>query len=690
MPKSNAVRALPSLLAATSLLAAFAGCATDPLAEAELRRAVSDAAPREAADASRHPDMRETTRRPGVERLGINPSFMPELEKMAGPGAYRGQEIPIDENLMGEKTRVLRVSLQRALRTAAENNLALQFSRLAPAISEAELVSAQAAFDWTYTSNLTWNDQDEPRVASNLNRSANATQEQTTTWNNGLRKQLVTGAQLQVQQELIYRDDDSPGQTAVPDRSYQNGVTLQLDQPLLRGAGSEVALAEVRLAQNAERDKIASLKRDMIRTLTDTEKTYWSLVRAERDLRILEKHMERGMEVQRQVRERAQLDATPAQIADATARVEQRRADVIRARTALRQTSDKFKGLINDPELPVGSEVLVIASDEPVDAPFQFSLLESIQSAVENRPEIDQAILSIDDTAIRKVVADNARLPKLDMRFQNKWTSLENSADSAFEETFSGKFVDWVVGLAFEQPIGNRRAEADYRKRTLERQQAVLSYKNTVQQVMLEVKSSLQSLTTQYQLIEQTRASRIAATEVLRAFLVEKDTKAAYTVERLDLELTHQERLAQAEREEVIALTDYHNALADFYSAIGRTLERNGIIFDVPSASQRRAIESMRKPIVPPPVELKPGEIKTTPYEDSLITEPGTGKEVPAEGAPPTGTIEEPSDSLIPPGASEPRPETTPGSTPPAEPQAQPATPPATPPAEPAPKGPSR
>ena len=37
---------------------------------------------------------------------------MTELEKMAGPGAYKGQEIPIDENLMFEKTRVLRVSLQ--------------------------------------------------------------------------------------------------------------------------------------------------------------------------------------------------------------------------------------------------------------------------------------------------------------------------------------------------------------------------------------------------------------------------------------------------------------------------------------------------------------------------------------------------------------------------------------------------
>ncbi|MBL8761099.1 MAG: TolC family protein [Phycisphaerae bacterium] len=669
MPTPTNVRRLSTifdsarLVAATGLLAALAGCATDPLSEDELRRAVSDAAPREAADASRLPEVRQTTRSPGVDRLGINPSFMPELERMAGPGAYQGQEIPIDENLMGEKTRVLRVNLQRALRTAAENNLALQFSRLSPAIGESEVVAAQAAFDWTYTSGLTWNDQDEPRVASSLNRSANATQEQTTTWNNGLRKQLASGAQLQVQQELIYRDDDSPGQSAVPDRGYQSGVTLQLDQPLLRGAGSEVALAEVRLAQNAEREKVAALKRDMIRTLTDVEKTYWSLVRAERDLRILQKHLERGMEVQRQVRERAQLDATPAQIADATARVEQRRADVIRARTALRQTSDRFKGLINDPEVPVGSEVLLVAADDPVDAPFQFSLLESIQSAIENRPELDQAILSIDDTAIRKVVADNARLPKLDLRLQSKWTALDAGADSAVEDTFGGDFVNYVVGLAFEQPIGNRRAEADFRRRSLERQQAVLSYKNTVQQVMLEVKSSLQSLTTQYQLIEQTRASRVAASEVLRAFLVEKDTKAAYTVERLDLELSHQERLAQAEREEVIALTDYHNALADYYSATGRTLERNSIIFDAPTASQRRAIESMRRPIVPAPVEVRPGEMEGTPSEDSLIVEPG--------------------DSLVPPGASDARPETA-EDRPVAEPVAEPV--PDSPPGEPAPE----
>ncbi len=647
-------RTVPSLLATTSLLVALAGCASDPLSEDELRRSVSDAAAREAADASRRPEKRQTTRTPGVERLGINPSFMQELERMAGPGAYRGQEIPMDENLMGEKTRVLRVSLQRALRCAAENNLALQFSRLAPAISESQYVAAQAAFDWTYTSNLTWNDQDEPQVASNLNRNANAVQQQVSTWNNGLRKQLVTGAQLQVQQELLYRDIDSPGQTALPERSYQNGVTIQLDQPLLRGAGSEVALAEVRLAQNDERDKIASLKRDMIRTLSDAEKTYWALVRAERDLRILQKHLERGMEVQRQVRERAQLDATPAQIADATARVEQRRADVLRARTALRQTSDRFKGLINDPELPVGSEVLVIAADDPVDAPFQFSLLESIQTAIENRPEIDQAILSIDDTSIRKVVADNARLPKLDLRLQSKWSALDTSGADSVRNTFNGDFVDYVVGLAFEQPIGNRRAEADYRRRSLERQQAVISYKNTVQQVLLEVKSSLESLTTQYQLIEQTRASRVAASEVLRAFLVEKDTKAAYTVERLDLELTHQERLAQAEREEVQALTDYHNALADYYAAIGRTLERNSIIFDVPSAARRRAVESLRRPIVPPPVEIRPGEIDMGAYTDPLITAPAEATEPAPAG------VDEPSGSGNRPVPTEPRQEAPP------------------------------
>lgn len=570
-----------STLAAITLALLAGGCET-PIAidtNRSLRDSAIATARREAADAQRKPARRATDREDQLKEMGIKPELMPELEKMAGPKAYIKGDLPPDTDLLGEPIRVRRISLERSIATAANNNLSVQFARLAPAISEAQLVNAQAAFDWVFFSNLNWNNQNQPR--SSTFGAASPFQQQATQFNTGLRRPLTTGGQLTVQQELNYIDDTTRNSTVRPNPNSLVGVTLQIDQPLLRGAGSDVALAETRIARNAERGSIASLRRDLIKNITDTEKAYWQLFRSARDVQILKQLLDRGTLTASQVKGRIDLDATPSQIADSTARVERRRADLLRAQAALRQSSDRLKALINDPEVPVGSEVLLMPSDEAIDAPLEFSLLDLIETAITDRPEIEQAILSIDDTAIRKVVADNSRLPRLDLRLQSRFNALGGNPGPVYSDVLNGTFVDYLIGLAFEQPIGNRKAESEYRRRNLERTQAVLSYRNTVQQILVEVKSALVSVTTNYKLITQTRDSRIAASDVLRSLLVEKQLTKAYTVERLDLELNRQESLAAAEREEVQAITDYNSAVADLYAAIGRTLSRNKIDFKV-------------------------------------------------------------------------------------------------------------
>jgi outer membrane protein TolC len=137
-------------------------------------------------------------------------------------------------------------------------------------------------------------------------------------------------------------------------------------------------------------------------------------------------------------------------------------------------------------------------------------------------------------------------------------------------------------------PLGNRRAEAQFRQRRLERLQSVLSYRNTVQQVVGEVKSALNRLTLNYSLIEQVKTSRTAASENLRVLLVEKEQGGGFTVERLDIELNRQESLAAAEREENEALTEYNIAIAELFQAMGTTLERNNVEFVVPGGDEPR------------------------------------------------------------------------------------------------------
>lgn len=597
------------------LLVLLSGCADDvwQKSESDLRRTVTESAQRETADAARVPQQQTLKRESGVGRLEIPDQFMPELEKMAGPASYpplhefRNQIEQAGRDLVDRPIHTVGVSLQSAVRTGVENNLAVQFARLAPAVSEAQVVAAQAAFDWVFFSNLDYANTDEPRIRQTIGSTTFggiATTEQNVRNTSGVRRPLISGGQLTVQQELTYIDNDSPNQSNSPDPANQLGYTLQFDQPLLRNFGSGVTLAEVRLTRNAERNSVQQLRRDLIRTITDIERTYWQLVRAQRELQIVYRLYERGVEVRDILRKRRDLDANSAQIADAVARTERRRADVMRSQNQIRQLSDRLKSLINDPRMAVGSEVIVAPVDQAIDAPIEYSLLDAIQTAINNRPEVAQAILSIDDTSIRQNVADNQRLPRLDLRLQTRFNSLEENMGTAYGEVFDGQFISYLLALQFEQPLGNRKAEADFRRRRLERSQAVLSYRNTIQQVLTEVKNALNNITTNYRLIEQTQISRFAAAEVLRTLRIENEKLRGLTVERLDLELTRQESLASAERDEIAALTDYNISIAEMHAALGTALERNHIDFVVPQVDEsqvRSRTKSAKKTDEPAP-----------------------------------------------------------------------------------------
>jgi len=409
-----------------------------------------------------------------------------------------------------------------------------------------------------------------------------AARAQSVGYETGLRKRLTTGGQIAVSQGQTYTDDDSPGQELTPDPSNAALVSLRLDQPLLRNFGSDVSTADIRLTRNAERATVLDLKASMIQTVTETERAYWRLGQARRNLDVVQRLLQRGIETRDVLKGRMGFDAKPAEYSDAVARVERRRAQLIRAQNLLRLSSDRLKQLVNDPELTVGGEALLLPIDEAPDAPITFSLLDTLSQAMQSRPEVQRAVLQIDDAAIRQRVADNARLPALDLALQAQFHGLDESAGNAYEQVNEGKFVDYLVGMAFEQPLGNRAAEAGYRQRQLERVRAATAYRRSVQQVVVDVKASLRNVATNYQLIEQTRASRLAAAENLRTLEVQEKTIQSLTPDFLDLKFRRQESLAEAEIEEIAALTDYSIAVAELAASQGVTLERNRVNFIVP------------------------------------------------------------------------------------------------------------
>lgn len=581
----------PRAILGAFALATAAGC-SNPLQRqttGDLRDSIEQSTSRELAPAEARPQPEQLTRAPG--EVDFPPERMEELAKMAGPTAYGAELPPLGPDLLNQAQAgaMFRIDLQQAVARAVSHNLGAQAARLDPAISEARVVAASAAFDWVFFANGRWDRVDEPlttQVIGGVAVGVGANESQSVGYTTGIRKRTTSGGVVSIAQGLTYTDNKTSGASYFPDPSNRAILTLDIQQPLLRGAGSDVALAEVRLAENTERRSVQTLKATLIETITETERAYWRLVQAQRNLQILQRLVERGIETRDVLKSRLAFDVKPAEYSDAVATVERRRADVIRAINLLRLSSDRLKFLMNDPELTIGSETLLVAADDAIDQPISFSLLDSMTRALASRPEVQDAILNIDDASIRSTLADNARLPMLDMAFRATFNGLDADVDGAYGDVSEAQFVDFLLQLAFEQPIGNREAEANYRARQLERLRTVIAYRDVIRTVVFEVKAALRNLGTNYRLIEQTRSARLAAAENLRTLLVQEQTIQSLTPSFLDLKLRRQESLAQAEQDELAALIDYNIAMADYHQSLGDALERNRIRFVVPDAGE--------------------------------------------------------------------------------------------------------
>lgn len=506
-----------------------------------------------------------------------------KINRSSGPNAYADEQLVVGPDLMGEsESPVVHMDLQKAVQMASRNNLDVTLARLAPAISEARIIQAEAIFDVNYFAEYNYNNLDTPAPPATI-ADFGATRTREAIFRTGIRKNLTTGGQIELSTDWSRRFR-SPTVALINTIDNAN-LALTLTQPLLRNFGSDVTMAEIHLTRNARKNDRQRLRQTLLDTAANTEAAYWNLVFARHQLHVATK-LYRNTEVERKrLKERLALDVKPATYTEVLSRTEQRRAEVIRNQNQLRQASDRLKILINDNDLSISGETLILPSNSPVDAPVNFSVVDAVTAALRNRPEMQSALLAINDATIRQRVADNQRLPELNLNATIRYNGIGNDFAQTYETIGDGSFIDYLIGLQFEIPLGNRLAEAQARRFSLERSGSVVAYQITARDVVIEVKEALRDLHSAFALIGATQSARWAAARSLETIQAEEDAGARLTPEFINLKLDRQERLAGAELSEMQSLVGYNNAVAIFYRSIGTLLERNRITFaDLPVA----------------------------------------------------------------------------------------------------------
>ncbi|MBX2851553.1 MAG: TolC family protein [Phycisphaeraceae bacterium] len=502
-------------------------------------------------------------------------------DEMSGADAYADQTLDPGASLLtSDETPTVNLDLQSAIRKAIENNLDLRVAKLNPQISALQIEQAEAVFDSVLFADASLTELDTPQPPGAIPGLSGDQQSDTRTLSTGIRKDLTTGGRVTAQVDLT-RNQQTPSFFGV-NSFYGSDLIVQLEQPLLRGFGSDVSRANIELAGIANKADRVALQQSMMDLANAIEQTYWQLVAARSSLLVQQRLLDRTVAMRDKLEPRFGFDLLLADLNEVNARVDQRYADVLRSQQNVRVLSDQLKRLINDPELPIIDETLVEPSDAPADEVIAFNLLDQVTAALRSRPEIETALLAIDDADVRRVVADNAQLPILNLVASATANGLDvNDPGDALGNATDFDYIDYVLGVQFERPWGNRSAESLFEQRTLERQRALENYRSQAQLVTLEVKDALRSVGTNYRLIDTTRSQRRASALSLEVAGVQLEkggrNEAETFTTRVDRVLARQDALAQAELAEVQALSDYMIAVSELRRATGTSLKQAGV-----------------------------------------------------------------------------------------------------------------
>jgi outer membrane protein TolC len=508
--------------------------------------------------------------------------------------------------LLSDEGEKASLSLPECVALALANNTDLRIQRLGPVAATAEVRSARSVFDPQLFADITYSRNsdaatsvltaggfpfgdgdpgEEPtdlRVQQIFQQGFGA--------NVGVRKTLLSGGLLSLEWDNS-RLSANPSIVNPLIPRYDTFLGLSLSQPLLRDFGWRYALLLVDVAQTEEQASYHRYKAGLADIIVAVESAYWSLVAAIQAVRVQEQSLALAQELQRQNEGKYKVGTLPrTAVLEAKTEVASREATLIRAINLRTIAHDQLRAVINSTDPATGKLLMIEPTDAPDITPYPIDLKSSLESALENRPELAAARLDVESRGLERKVAQNQILPRLnfigeigvkglsgkDVGITQVNPGLEGSYDRALEFLPDGRFYDYLVGATIEIPLSNAEAKANYALAKVNFEQSRLSLSKLEEQITLEIKEAVSNLSTDLKSIDATRIARELAEENVRNQQARYDVGLATTKDLLDF----QDQLTTARFREIEALTRYNIDLSRLRRVEGTLLTARNVLIE--------------------------------------------------------------------------------------------------------------
>ena len=554
-----------------------------------------------------------------------DPSEMKQLPVPSVAPEYRGQQKPLPElrRVGVDMTQQHPLSLREALAMALDNNKDIEVARENVKIAEFDLLGAHGAYDPRFNTTAFYERVETP-ISSFLTGGQNGSITQNDFTGSARFEGLTPkfGGSYHFDFSSIRLTTNNSFAALNP--QFPSSLTFSYVQPLVRGFKFDNARRQIEIGKKNLSLTDAQFRQRAIEAITNVQRAYWDLVFALRSLQVQRDAVSVArtqLEHNRRLVNEGQL--APIDLIASESQIASYEQGVFSALEDVTRFENTLKNLVaKDQKASIWGDSIVPTDSVDLSVP-QISLPDALKTAMENRPELQQAevlkeINKIDQrfykdqtkpaidlvgsyglTGLAGSVASGvnpfsvssqlvrdrvdqlsvlAGLPILEVTPPTTFSpNLVGSYGQSLENLLANRYNNFKVGVQINFPLRNRTAEAQLGRSLVEGQRIATQREQLEQNIQVEVRNSLQSV-------------RSAETRLRAAIATREFNEQQYASEQRKLDagqstvflvLERQTALTTAKGLELKAQTDLNKAIADLQKATGNSLSVNSIVVRV-------------------------------------------------------------------------------------------------------------
>jgi outer membrane protein len=453
------------------------------------------------------------------------------------------------------------MSLADCIQESVQHNFDVQVQRYNPQISLFELNGAYGGYDPVFSVSGLHSHNNPAEIGTN----AVFVSEQNS-FNSSLAGAAPWGMTYNLSANVVKNYDTSPENSG-------GTVQAQVVQPLLKNFWMDSTRLTIRVAKNRLKFSEQGLRAQLITTVSAVENAYYELIFAQTNVLVQQQALDLAQTQLDQDRQRVQLGSlAPLDVQQDEAQAASSKANLIAAQNTRSVDQNALKNLLTENysqwhDTDIQPTATLAAPEQ------SFDLQDSWGKGMTERPDLLQARLNVEQQGIVLKFDRNQIFPELDLLGTFGYNGAGTGFNDAFAEFNEANRPFYSYGAQLSVPLSNIRARNTAKSDKATLQQIVLTLKQLEQNIMVGIDNAVKAAQSAYESVDATREARIYAEAALDAeqkkYAVGKST--TFTVLQLQTALT------TARSNEIRALANYNEALANLATQEGTTLERNGI-----------------------------------------------------------------------------------------------------------------